>query len=125
MGLHTELDVYKTGYDLLTMVTKLVENMERKFKQLIGEKIADETSKLLILVYRANVAVNKVPHLDSLMERVKLVEMLLRLSLDMEKISPKQYYRAIKLTESVAKQTAKWRAWAAQRPSHGGQGRHV
>ena len=124
MALHTELDVYKTGYGLLQKVTLLVENMERKFKHLIGEEIARETVKLLILVYRANVAANKVPHLDSLMERVKLVEMLVRLSLDMGKISPKQYFATIKLTESIGKQTAKWRAWSAQRPSHGGQGRH-
>ena len=54
MALHTELDVYKTGYDLFGKVTKIVANMERAFKHLIGEEIVRESSKLLILVYRAN-----------------------------------------------------------------------
>ncbi len=75
MALHTELDVYKTGYDLLGKVTSIVANMERTFKRLIGEEIVRESAKLLILVYRANVAEDKVPHLTHLMERVKLVEL--------------------------------------------------
>ena len=48
MALHTELDVYKTGYDLFGKVTKIVANMERAFKHLIGEEIVRESSKLLL-----------------------------------------------------------------------------
>ncbi|WP_234775224.1 four helix bundle protein [Paraburkholderia tropica] len=124
MALHTQLDVYKTGYDLLGRVTTLVENMERTFKRLIGEEIVRESAKLLILVYRANVAEDKVPHLTHLMERVKLVELLLRLALDMGKISPRQYWGVTRMTESISKQTTAWKKHSAKRPLHGGQGRH-
>ena len=124
MALHTELDVYKTGYDLFGKVTKIVANMERAFKHLIGEEIVLESSKLLILVYRANVADDKVPHLSLMVEKVKLVELLLRLSLDMQKISPKQYWGVTQLTESISKQATAWKKYAAKRPLHGGQGRH-
>ncbi|OXI42445.1 four helix bundle protein [Burkholderia aenigmatica] len=124
MSLHTELDVYKTGYDLLTKVTSMVKNMERSFKRLIGEEIVDETKKLLLLVYRANVADDKVPHISMLIERVKLVEMLFRLSWDMKEITDRQYWAVIRLTESIAKQAVKWREWAARRQSHGGSSRH-
>jgi len=124
MALHTELDVYKTGYDLFGRVTKIVANMERSFKRLIGEEIVRESSKLLILVYRANVADDKVPHLAHLIEKIKLVELLLRLALDMERISPKQYWCVIRLTVSISKQATAWKKYAAKRPLHGGQGRH-
>ena len=124
MALHTELDVYKTGYDLFGKVTKIVANMERAFKHLIGEEIVRESSKLLILVYRANVADDKVPNLSLMVEKVKLVELLLRLSLDMQKISPKQYWGVTQLTESISKQATAWKKYAAKRPLHGGQGRH-
>ncbi|WP_028204978.1 four helix bundle protein [Paraburkholderia nodosa] len=124
MALHTELDVYRTGYDLLTKVTGMVKNMERSFKRLIGEDIVDETKKLLILVYRANVAEDKVPHLSMLIERVKLVELLFRLAWDMHEITDRQYWSVIRLTESISKQAVKWREWAARRPSHGGSRRH-
>ncbi|RDU99173.1 four helix bundle protein [Trinickia dinghuensis] len=125
MALHTELDIYKTGYDLFTRVTKIVENMKRPFKHLIGEEIVRETAKLLILVYRANIADDKAPHLSVLIEKVKLVELFLRLSLDDEKISPRQYYGTILLTQSIGKQASGWRkSSSVKRPSHGGQGRH-
>ena len=91
---------------------------------LIGEEIVRESSKLLILVYRANVADDKVPHLSLMVEKVKLVELLLRLSLDMQKISPKQYWGVTQLTESISKQATAWKKYAAKRPLHGGQGRH-
>ncbi|RIJ84970.1 four helix bundle protein [Ralstonia solanacearum] len=124
MALHTELDIYKTGYDLFGKVTMIVANMERTFKRLIGEEIVRESSKLLILVYRANVAEDKVPHLANLVERVKLVELLIRLSFDMKKVSPKQYWAVTKLTESISKQATAWKKYAAKRPFHGGQGHH-
>ena len=124
MALHTELDVYKTGYDLLKKVTATVKNMERSLKRLIGEDIVDETKKLLILVYRANVADDKVPHLSLLIERVKLVELLFRLAWDSNEISDRQYYAVIRLTESIGKQAVRWREWSAQRPSHGGSRCH-
>ncbi|QTD88791.1 four helix bundle protein [Burkholderia anthina] len=123
MALHTELDIYKVGYQLLGKVTILVKNMERDFKRLIGEEIARESAKVLILVYRANIASNKVPHLTDLVERVQMIEVLLRLSMDMGKISPGQYAGVVKLTTSIGKQANGWRK-SANRPHHGGQGRH-
>ena len=124
MALHTELDIYKVGYQLLAKVTKLVKNMERDFKQLIGKEIATEAAKVLILVYRANVAENKVPHLVGLIEKVQMVELLTRLSLDMGKISPGQYAGVISLTTSIGKQANGWKKSSVNRPLHGGQGRH-
>jgi hypothetical protein len=124
MALHTELDVYKTGFDLFKKVTGIVKNMERSFKRLIGEDIVEEMKRLLILVYRANVADDKVPHLSQLIERVKLVESLFRLAWDLNEITDRQYWAVIRLTESISKPAVKWREWSAKRPSHGGSLRH-
>jgi hypothetical protein len=116
--------VYKTGFDLFKKVTGIVKNMERSFKRLIGEDIVEEMKRLLILVYRANVADDKVPHLSQLIERVKLVESLFRLAWDLNEITDRQYWAVIRLTESISKQAVKWREWSAKRPSHGGSLRH-
>lgn len=40
MALHTHLPIYKVAYDLLDIVTDLVKNMPRDFKQSIGGKIS-------------------------------------------------------------------------------------
>lgn len=82
MAIHTELPIYKVAYDLLGVVVQLVRNMPREFKQSIGGKIRDECIEIATLVFRANVAADKAPHLLELLERLQVAELLLRLARD-------------------------------------------
>jgi hypothetical protein len=109
MALHTQLPIYKVAYDLLTAVTMSTRNMPRDFKASIGGKIREECVELVVLVYRANVARDKTPHLVVLLERVQVAELLLRLSKDMRLISVKHYAEAIALTDQIGKQANGWR----------------
>jgi len=54
MALHTSLPIYKVAYDLLDIVTDLVKNMPRDFKQSIGGKISAECVDIVVLIFRAN-----------------------------------------------------------------------
>ncbi len=123
MATHTQLPIYKVAYDLLDVVTDLVKNMPRDFKRSIGEKIAAECIEITVLVFRANVAQDKGPHLMELLERQQVAELLIRLAKDKRLISPSGYGKAVELTTSIGKQANGWRR-AAHRPLHGGQGRH-
>jgi len=87
MALHQTLPIYKVAYDLLDVVTDLVKNMPRSFKQSIGGKISGECIEIVTLVFRANCATNKAPHLGELLERLQVAELLLRLSRDKRLIS--------------------------------------
>ena len=58
-------------------------------------------------------ALDKVPHLTSLLERLQVAELLLRLSKDMRLISTTQYAKAIALTDKVGKQANGWRKHSA------------
>lgn len=116
MAIHTTLPIYKVTYDLFSLVTQLTRNMPRDFRASVGGKIRDECVDLLVLIYRANSARDKVPHLDALLERLQVSELLLRLSRDMRFISTAQYARAIALTESVGKQASGWRKHSASSP---------
>ena len=109
MALHTNLPIYKVAYDLLDVVTDLVKNMPRDFKQSIGGKISQECVEIVVLIFRANCARDKAPHLGELIERLQVAELLLRLSRDKGLISNDQYARAIKLTDNVGKQAGGWR----------------
>jgi hypothetical protein len=109
MAIHTSLPIYKVTYDLLGLVVDIVKNMPREFKQSIGGEIRDECVKVTVLVFRANVAEDKVPHLTELIERLQVAELLLRLARDKQFISTGQYARAIKLTDSIGKQATGWR----------------
>lgn len=87
MALHSDLPIYKVAYDLLGVVAQLVKNMPREFKQSIGGKIRDECIDIATLVFRANVARDKAPHLLELIERLQVAELLLRLARDLRFIS--------------------------------------
>jgi hypothetical protein len=109
MALHTQLPIHKAAYDLLIVVTELAKNMPRDFKASIGGKLRDEVVAVTILIFRANTAQEKAPHLQGLTERLQVAELLLRLARDMRLIAVKQYARAVELTTSIGKQASGWR----------------
>lgn len=113
MALHTNLPIYKVAYDLLDIITDLAKNMPRDFKGSIGGKLRDECVEIVVLIFRANVASDKAKHLGSLIERLQVCELLLRLSRDKRLISTGQYAKAIELTSSVGKQAGGWRRSAS------------
>jgi hypothetical protein len=123
MALTTTLPIYKVAYNLLDVITDLTKNMPRDFKMSIGGKLRDECVEIVTLIFRANVAADKSVHLEGLLERLQVSELLLRLSKDKRLISVGQYAKAIELTNSVGKQATGWKR-SKIRPTHGGQGRH-
>lgn len=123
MALHTQLPIYKAAYGLLDVVTDLVKNMARDFKRNIGEKISVECLEIMVLVFRANVAADKSPHLVELLERLQVIELLLRLCMDKRLISRPAYAKTIEITTGIGKQANGWKNFA-NRPLRGGQGRH-
>lgn len=116
MALHSQLPIYKVAYDLLSVATDVTRNMPRDYKTSIGGRIRDECVDLVVLIFRANIARNKVPHLEDLLERLQVAELLFRLSRDKRFISIGQYAHAIELTNSIGKQANGWRKASAASP---------
>jgi hypothetical protein len=124
VALHTQLPIYRAAYALLDVVTDLIKNMPRDFKRSIGEKISGECIEIMVLVFRANVAADKSPHLTELLERLQVIELLLRLGMDKRLIARAAYAGAIEQTTSIGKQANGWKRSADNRPLRGGQGFH-
>jgi hypothetical protein len=117
MALHTQLPIYKLAYDLLTNTSGLIKNLPREYKNSLGKRIHDECIDLVVFIFRANCATDKKPHLDELLERVQVVELLLRLCKDLRCISAGQYAGAIQLTDQIGKQANGWRKHSATSPA--------
>jgi hypothetical protein len=109
MALHTELPIHKLAYDLLGLAVDLVRNMPRDVKKTLGDTIRDECLRMLLLIAKANAALDKVPHITSLLEARETVELLLRTCHDKRFISHTQWARAVELTETIGKQAGGWR----------------
>ncbi len=109
MAIHKELPIYKSAYDLLKLAAEITRNYPRDFKRSIGEKVRDECVEIITLIFKANVSYQKIQHIDSILERVQVVELLLRLSRDMRFISTGQYSRVIGITDEIGKQSSGWK----------------
>ena len=119
MALHTQLPIYKSAYDLLTHTSGLIKNMPREYKGSLGKRIHEEGIDLVVFIFRANCAADKKPHLDELLERVQVIELLLRLCKDLRCISTGQYAGAILITDEIGKQANGWRKQSAKSPVAG------
>lgn len=117
MALHHELPIYRETYNLLSLAVDVTRNIPRDFKRLIGEKVREECVEIMVLIFRANVATDKAPHIHQLRERLQVVELMLRMSRDKRFISTKQYAAAAELTQSIGKQATGWLKSATRPPA--------
>lgn len=113
MGMHTNLPIYKVAYDLLSLATDITRNIPRDLKAGLGAKVRDECIEVLVLIARANSCRDKRQHLTALVERVQVIEFLLRVFRDKRFISNPQHAEAILLTASIGKQATSWKGSSA------------
>ena len=119
MALHKDLPIYKRAYDLLGVAVDITKNFPRDFKRLMGDKIREECVEIIVLIFKANVAQQKIQHIELLLERLQVIELLLRLSKDKRFISVRQYAGAIEITDDVGKQAMGWKKQQAASPAVG------
>lgn len=117
MAIYRELSIYKSAYELLVQAAQITRNFPRDFKKSVGDKVRDECVEIIVLIFKANVSYNKLPHIESLQERLQVVELLLRLSKDMRFISTKQYAAVIEITDEIGKQSTGWKKQQAASPA--------
>ena len=117
MALHHQLPIYRLSYDLLSVAVEVTRNIPRDFKRLLGEKVREECVEMLVLIFRANIARNKTPHIEDLLERLQVVELLLRLCRDKRFISTGQYARAVEITDQIGRQATGWKRHSKASPA--------
>ena len=116
MALHKDLPIYKAAYDLFGVAVEITKNFPRDFKRLMGDKVREECVEIIVLIFKANVAAQKILYIDLLLERLQVIELILRLSRDKRFISTKQYAGVIEITESIGKQASGWKKQQAVPP---------
>ena len=115
--MHTDLPIHKVAFDLLSLATDITRNIPRDFKAGLGAKVRDECIEIMVLIARANAAKEKSVHLGALVERVQVIEFLLRLFKEKRFISIPQHADAIALTASIGKQANSWKRHSASAPA--------
>lgn len=108
MAQYKHLPIYKTTYTLLELIVKKTKEFPKDFKYSLGEKLFNECIDLVIYIYKANSATNKQGHIQGILERVQVVELLLRLSKDLHLINIDSFSEIVTLTDSIARQAQSW-----------------
>ena len=109
MAMHTELQIYAAAMGLLHMATNLTRNIPRDLKQQLGKRVIDECIDVLMLIARANSTRVRRPYLVDLVEKVQVIEFLMRLFKENRFISVSQHAKAIEVTTSIGKQANAWK----------------
>ena len=103
------MPIYKLSYELLLRIMLVVKDFPREHKFTVGQKLKDEITSLIVLIYRANSREQKIPVIDEILEKILVVELLIRLSQDMRILSKKDYASLVEMTESLSKQAEGWK----------------
>ncbi|MBE8594035.1 four helix bundle protein [Pseudomonas sp. MAFF 301449] len=109
MALHTDLEIHKVAEELLGLSLDLVRNIPRDLKQVVGAKIRDECLQVLVLIGRANMTREKLPHINLLLESIWMLNYLLRALTNRGLISKGQHAKAMMMTASVGRQANAWK----------------
>jgi hypothetical protein len=109
MAQYKHLPIYKTTYQLLEMVTRKTKDFPRDFKYSLGDKIRNECIELVVFIYKANtLRQQRKEHLQQILERVQVIELMLRLAKDLRLLNVTVFSEIVLLTDSLARQAQGW-----------------
>jgi len=115
MALHTDLPIYRTGVQLLTLAVKAQEQMPRGVKRSLGDKISQHCIEMLDLMALANATqrAERARYIEQLMTHLRATTVLLRVSHDSRYVSHGVWGQSVQLLDSIGKQGGGWLKHAA------------
>jgi hypothetical protein len=108
MAQYQHLPIYKLTYDLLVRTMSATKDFPREYKYTLGQKMKDEIIELVVLIYRANSALDKGQHIAQVVERVQVIQLMMRLAHDMKILTRRHYAALAEMTDSLARQAQGW-----------------
>ena len=115
MALFTELPVYKLGYDLLIQIYERTAVFSREYKYTMGERLKNETTDMLINIYKSNKSKKetRTQYIDSARQNLEVVRLLLRICKDLKVIAIKGFVTLNIQVEELSKQLSSWQKYTA------------
>lgn len=103
------LPIYKTTYELLELVVRVTKGFPRDFKYSLGDKIRGEVIDLVVFIFKANATKQeRVENASKIIERIQVIELLVRLTKDLRLINVKQFSEIVFLSDSLGRQASGW-----------------
>ena len=84
MARYEHLPIYKKAFELAKYFDKIVRNFSRYNKYTYGSDLRNLSREILKLIIRANNAVDKVPHLLEVREKLEELKVIIRLCKELQ-----------------------------------------
>ena len=109
MAQYQHLPIYKTTYELLVSITHATANFSKAYKYSLGDKLRAEVVELVVFIFKANSSrTDRAAHASLFLERLQVVELMLRLSKDLRLLTVKQFAEIVSLSDSLGRQAQGW-----------------
>lgn len=109
MAQYQHLPIYKTTYDLLQAVTRVTSGFPKAYKYSLGDKLREEVVEMVVFIFKANSSrTRRAEHAARLLERLQVVELLMRLSKDLRLLTVKQFSEIVSLSDGLGRQAQGW-----------------
>lgn len=109
MAQYQHLPIYKTTYDLLLKVAQVTASFPKAYKYSMGDKLRSEITEMVVYIFKANSSrAERAKHASEVLERLQVVELMLRLSKDLRLLTVKQFAEIVLLSDSLGRQAQGW-----------------
>jgi hypothetical protein len=109
MAQYQHLPIYKTTYELLVKITHATANFPKAYKYSLGDKLRTEIMEMVVFVFKANSSrTERAKHASDFLDRLQVVELMLRLSKDLRLLTVKQFAEIVLLSDSLGRQAQGW-----------------
>ena len=109
MALYYDLPVYRDTYKLILKIFECTKDFSKEYKYTLGQDMKRDALQLVRSIYRANKTTNKKEHLETYMDDFELLNLEIRLCVDMKIISIKKEAEISLLMDGIGKQITGWR----------------
>lgn len=102
-----DLPIYRAFYEIVVLSVNFTKNYPRDYKFSLGEKINNTSFNCVEKIFRANAcrsSKDRASEIEDCLESLKILELFMRLSKDLQLLSVKQFSSLIELTEQAGKQ---------------------
>ena len=108
--MHTRLPIHRKGCELLKISFEIQQHMPRGQKRLLGEKITRHCTDMVEFMALANASRGhqRAEFIRELLQRVRVVQTLLRVAYELKAVTPRPWAAAIELLDVIGKQGGGW-----------------
>ena len=110
MAIYSSLPVYKDAYQLMISLYGFTKNMSREYKYTLGERIKNESTDLILLIYQTN-RENSQEKRDAINDakiKVETIRLLVRMCHDLKLCKLRTFVNISEKVDTVSKQITAW-----------------